>query len=273
MPKKIVLEPGKADREYAKDLWRFRELFYVLAWRNVSVRYKQTVVGVAWAVLRPAVTTVVFSVVFGRLGKFPSGGAPYPLLVLTGMLPWQFFASALTESGNSLISNANLITKVYFPRLIVPGSALVTSLVDFVVSFLLLVGVMLFYGAMPGWQLVFLPAFLVLGLIAAGGMGMWISAVNVKYRDFSFIVPFIAQLGLYVSPVAFSSTVVPPKWRLLYDLNPMVGVIDGFRWCFLRGASEIRWQSILLSFITGSVLAVSGFMHFRSTERRFADVI
>jgi lipopolysaccharide transport system permease protein len=270
---KIVLEPGKANREYAKDLWRYRELFFTLAWRNVSVRYKQTIVGVLWAFLRPVITTVVFSVVFGKLGKFPSGGVPYPILVLTGMLPYQFFSAALTESGNSLISNANLITKVYFPRLIVPGSALVTSLVDFGISLILLLVVMAFYGIFPGWQILCLPLFLGLAIIAASGIGAWVSALNVKYRDFTFIVPFVAQLGLYASPVAFSSQVIPEKWRMLYALNPMVGVIDGFRWCFLKGQTYVYWPAVAISVGVGAVLATTGFYYFRSTERRFADVI
>lgn len=273
MSKSIVLEAGKADREYARDLWRYRELFYVLAWRNVSIRYKQTAVGVLWAVLRPALSTVVFSVVFGRLGKFPSDGVPYPILVLTGMLPWQFFSSAMSESGSSLISNSNLITKVYFPRLIIPGSALVTSLIDFGVSLGLLAVMMVFYGVVPGWQIVCLPAFVLLAILAASGVGAWISALTVKYRDFTFVVPFLAQLGMYASPVAFSSNVVPDKWRFVYSLNPMVGVIDGFRWCFFKGRVDVYWSGVVLSLVLALLLAISGFFYFRATERRFADVI
>jgi lipopolysaccharide transport system permease protein len=273
MQPKIVLEPGKADREYFKDLWRYRELFYVLAWRDVSVRYRQTVVGVAWAVIRPAISTVVFTILFGKVGKFPSGGVPYPVLVMSGMLPWQLFSAALSDSGNSLIANSNLITKVYFPRLIIPGSSLVTSLIDFAISLAMLAALMVIYGVMPTWQLVFLPAFVLLALASAAGMGAWVSALNVKYRDFIFIVPFVVQLGLYISPVGFSSSVVPEQWRLLYALNPMAGVIDGFRGCLLGGACPILGWNFLISLAVVVVLAITGFLYFRKTERGFADVI
>jgi lipopolysaccharide transport system permease protein len=273
MYRKIILEPGKTDREYLKDLWRYRELFYVLAWRNVSVRYKQTAIGILWAVMRPALTTVVFSVVFGRLARFPSDGLPYPVLVLGGMLPWQFFSAALTESSNSLISNSNLITKVYFPRLIIPGSALVTSLIDFGISLTMLVAVMVFYRVAPSIHIVFLPVFALLAIVAAAGVGAWFSALNVRFRDIAQVIPFIAQLGLYISPVAFQSSVVPEKWRFLYSLNPMVGVIDGFRWCIFRGSAAVYWPGVALSFLIVSVIAVTGFFYFRGTERQFADVI
>ena len=273
MQPKIVLEPGKAEREYFKDLWRYRELFYVLAWRDVSVRYKQTSVGIAWAVLRPALSTVVFTVIFGKLGKFPSGGVPYPLLVLAGMLPWQLFSAALSESGGSLIANSSLITKVYFPRLIIPGSAMVTSLIDFGISASMLAVLMAVYGVTPGWQIVLLPMFVLLALVTAAGMGAWISALNVKYRDFHFVVPFVVQLGLYISPVGFSSSVVPEKWRLLYALNPMVGVIDGFRWCVLGGSFPLFGWSFLVGLAIVVATAISGFLYFRRTERGFADVI
>ena len=260
-------------REYFKDLWRYRELFYVLAWRDVSVRYKQTSVGIAWALLRPALSTIVFTVIFGRLGKFPSGGVPYPVLVLAGMLPWQLFSAGLSESGNSLIANSNLITKVYFPRLIIPGSSIVTSLIDFGISASLLAVLMAVYGVTPGWQIILLPVFVLLALVSAAGMGAWISALNVKYRDFIFVVPFIVQLGLYISPVGFSSSVVPQRWRLLYALNPMVGVIDGFRWCVLGGASPLLGWSFLVCLAIVFATAISGFLYFRRTERGFADVI
>jgi lipopolysaccharide transport system permease protein len=273
MQPKIVLEPGKADREYLRDLWRYRELFYVLAWRDLSVRYKQTSMGIAWAVLRPAVSTVVFTVIFGKLGKFPSGGVPYPVLVLCGMLPWQLFSSGLSDSGSSLIANSNLITKVYFPRLIIPGSSMVTSLVDFGISASMLAVLMVIYSVTPGWQIVFLPLFLLMALLSAAGMGAWISALNVKYRDFIFVVPFIVQLGLYVSPVGFSSSVVPDRWRPLYALNPMVGVIDGFRWCLLGGACPLLGWSFFVAAAIVVATAIGGFLFFRRTERGFADVI
>ncbi len=270
---RIVLEAGKADREYIRDLWRYRELFYVLAWRDVSVRYKQTAIGVAWAVIRPALTTVVFTVIFGKLGKFPPGGVPYPVLVLTGMLPWQLFSAALGESGNSLVANSNLITKVYFPRLIIPGSSLVTSLIDFSISLLMLAVLMAVYRVTPGWQVVCLPLFVLLALMTAAGMGAWVSALTVKYRDFSFVVPFITQLGLYISPVGFSSKVIPDKWRLLYSLNPMVGVIDGFRWCIFRQRIAVNWIGLALSLVIILIVAAGGFTYFRRTERGFADII
>jgi lipopolysaccharide transport system permease protein len=270
---RIILEAGRRDREYAKDLWRYRELFYVLAWRDVSVRYKQTAIGIIWAVIRPALTTLVFTVVFGRLGKFPSGGTPYPVLVLSGILPWQLFSAALSESSHSLIANSNLITKVYFPRLIIPGSTLVVSLIDFAISLILLAVLMAIYHVAPSWNVFMLPVFVLLALVTVGGMGAWISALTVRYRDFSFIVPFITQLGLYVSPVGFSSRVVPEKWHLLYALNPMVGVIDGFRWCILGRSVQVNWVGLALSTAVALVVAVSGFAYFRGTERTFADVI
>lgn len=273
MATRLTLEAGKANREYFRDLWRYRELFYVLAWRDVSVRYKQTLVGIAWAIVRPALSTIVFTVIFGKLGKFPSGGVPYPVLVLAGMLPWQLFSAGLSESGNSLIANSNLITKVYFPRLIIPGSSLVTSLIDFTISASMLAAVMIVYGVKPGWQLAFLPAFVLLAMVSAAGMGAWLSALNVRYRDFIFVVPFIVQLGLYISPVGFSSSVVPERWRALYALNPMVGVIDGFRWCVLGGGCPLFHWSFFVSLAIVAGIATSGFIYFRNTERSFADVI
>jgi lipopolysaccharide transport system permease protein len=273
MKTKVVLEAGKTDREYFKDLWRYRELFYVLAWRDVSVRYKQTVVGIAWAIVRPALSTLVFTIVFGKVGKFPSGGVPYPLLVMAGMLPWQLFSAGLSESGGSLIGNSNLITKVYFPRLIIPGSALVTSLIDFCVSLVIFAVLMIYYRVAPSWHIAALPLFILLAVLAAGGMGSWVAALNVKYRDFAFVVPFVTQLGLYTSPVGFSSAVIPQKWRLLYSLNPMVGVIEGFRWCLLGRASAMNWTGVLVSLLVVATVAVSGFSFFRRTERSFADVI
>jgi lipopolysaccharide transport system permease protein len=273
MSTRIVLEAGKTDGQYFRDLWRYRGLFYILAWRDVSVRYKQTAIGIAWAILRPALSTAVFTVVFGRLGKFPSNGSPYPVMVLAGMLPWQLFSTALSESGSSLTSNANLITKVYFPRIIIPGSSLVASLVDFTFSIAMLAVLLIVYRVAPTWRLVFLPVFVILSLAAAAGIGAWMSALNVKYRDFAFVVPFIVQLGLYISPVGFSSSLVPDRWRPLYSLNPMVGVINGFRWCILRQATPIGWPGLLCSVAVISTILVSGFFYFRHTERAFADII
>ncbi len=269
----LVVEAGRTGRQYWRDLWRYRELFYFLAWRDIKVRYKQTTLGVAWALIRPLLTMVIFTVVFGRLAGLPAPqGVPYSLLVMAGMLPWQFFANALSESGNSILANAHLISKVYFPRLITPASVVLVALVDLMISGVLLLGLMAWYRFLPPWQVVWLPAFLGLALAAALGAGLWLSALTVKYRDFRHIVPFLVQLSLYVSPVGFVSDIVPGQWRLLYALNPLVGIIDGFRWSLL-GVGDIPWTEIGLSVaVTGAVL-VSGFRYFRAMERQFADTI
>ena len=269
----LTIEAGKTEREYWKDIWRYRELFYFLAWRDLLVRYKQTVVGVAWSLIRPLLTMLILTWVFGKLGKMPSGGVPYALLVLCGMLPWQFFATALSECGNSLVTNSNLISKVYFPRLIVPASSVITSFVDFLISAALLVVLLIWYRFVPPATVVLLPLFVLLAFVAALGAGLWIAALMVKYRDFRFIVPFVVQFGLYVSPVGFRTDIVPEKWRLLYSLNPMVGVIDGFRWCVLGGEQSIYWPSVALSVLGVTVSVVTGIWYFRRTERTFADVI
>lgn len=268
-----MLEAGKSDQEYFKDLWRYRELFYVLAWRNVSIRYKQTAIGVAWAIVRPALTTLIFTVLFGKLGRFPSDGVPYPILVLSGMLPWQLFSAAVSESGRSLVSNTSLITKVYFPRLIVPGSALATSLVDFFISAVMLVAMMFYYGVVPPLELALLPLFVLLALLTSAGIGIWVAALSVKYRDFLIAVPFLVQLGMYVSPVAFSSSIVPERWRLLFTLNPMVAVIDGFRFCLLGRTMPGEALGYALSTVIVVAITVTGVRYFRGTERAFADVI
>lgn len=270
----LIIEPGRIERQYWTDLWRYRELFYFLAWRDLLVRYKQTVIGIAWAFLRPLLVMLVFSVVFGRIAKLPSeGAAPYSILVFAAMLPWQFFASSLTESSNSLISNVNLVSKIYFPRLIVPASSVITSLVDFLISFAILVLLMAWYRYLPSWHLLVLPVFVALAIALAIGVGLWLCALNVKYRDFRYVVPFIVQFGLYISPVGFSSSIVPPKWRLLYSLNPMVGIIDGFRWALIRGQAAIYWPSISTSIVLTAALCLFGIRYFRKTERLFADVI
>jgi lipopolysaccharide transport system permease protein len=268
-----VIEAGRTERQYWKDLWRYRELFYFLAWRDILIRYKQTVVGVAWSVIRPLLTMVVLTVVFGRLAKMPSDGAPYPILVFCGLLPWQFFSTALTESGNSLVTNANMISKVYFPRLVAPASSVITSFVDFAISAGLMAVMMIFYHYNPGPRIVLLPFFVLLAFAAAFGAGTWISALMVRYRDFRFIVPFVVQFGLYISPVGFSSNVVPDQWRLLYSLNPMVGVIDGFRWAILGGESNLYWPGFLVSMAVVLIVIASGLHYFRKTEKTFADVI
>lgn len=270
----LIIEAGHTEANYWRDLWRYRELFYVLAWRDIVVRYKQTVIGVLWALLRPLLTMVVFSTVFGKLAKLPSEGtAPYPLMVFAGMLPWSFFATALSEASNSLIGNANLISKVYFPRLIVPSAAVVTSFIDFLISFLILMGMMLWYRFLPDWHIVLLPFFVLLAFLASLGPGLWITSLNVKFRDFRYIIPFLVQFGLYVSPVGFSSSVVPEKWRLLYSVNPIVGVIDGFRWCILGGESPLYMPGFLISLVIVAIFLWLGISSFRKMEKSFADLI
>ncbi len=270
----LIIAPGLAERHYWRDLWRYRELFYVLAWRDISVRYKQTIIGLAWALVRPFLTMVVFTMVFGRLAGLPTeGAAPYALMVFAGLLPWQFFSTALAESSNSLIDNVNLISKVYFPRLIVPTAAIVVSFVDFLISFAILAGLMLWYQFLPGWQVLTLPLFVLMAFLASLGPGLWITALNVKYRDFRYIIPFIVQFGLYVSPVGFSTSVVPEQWRLLYSVNPVVGVIDGFRWAILGGESTLYIPGFLLSWCVIVFFLWLGIRRFRGMEKRFADLI
>jgi lipopolysaccharide transport system permease protein len=269
----LIIEAGRTDLEYWKDLWRFRELFYFLAWRDILVRYKQTVIGVAWALIRPLLTMIVFTVIFGKLAKLPSEDVPYPILVFTAMLPWQFFASALAECSNSLVSNANLVSKVYFPRLVIPASAVVVSLIDFLISGIILVALMIWYGMMPSLRILILPLLVLLAFAAALGAGVWFSALNIKYRDFRVIVPFLVQFGLYVSPVGFSSSIVPEQWRLLYSLNPMVGVIDGFRWAVLDYNTPLYWPGFLASIVLVCIIFASGIRYFRNTESKFADII
>ncbi|MGA9305985.1 MAG: ABC transporter permease [Candidatus Sulfotelmatobacter sp.] len=270
----IVIEPGRHERNYWSDLWRYRELFRVLAWRDLAVRYKQTVIGAAWAVIRPVITMLVFTVIFGRIAKLPSDGtAPYPLMVFAGMLPWSFFSTGLSEASNSLISNANLISKVYFPRLIVPTATVVVAFVDFLITFLILILLMGWYRYPPGWRMLVLPAFTLLAFLASMGPALWITALNVKYRDFRYVIPFIVQFGLYVSPVGFSSNVIPEEWRLLYSLNPMVGVIDGFRWCILSVQSPVYLPGLAASVCVALFFLWFGIRKFRNMEKSFADLI
>jgi lipopolysaccharide transport system permease protein len=271
----LVIEPGSSDRHYWRDLWAYRELFLILAWRDVAVRYKQTLIGIVWAVLRPFLTMAVLTVVFSKLAQLPSDGvAPYPLMVFAGMLPWYLFSSALSGAAESIVvTNANLIGKVYFPRMIVPAASIVVSLIDFLVSLIVLIMLMAWYGFVPGWQIALLPLFVTLAIIASIGPGLWISAINVKYRDFRYVIPFILQFGLYISPVGFSSAIVPGEWRLVYSLNPMVGIIDGFRWCILGGASSLYLPSFCISLATTGILLFLGIYTFRSTEKSFADLI
>lgn len=274
----LTIEAGHTARQYWRDLWRYRELFYFLAWRDILVRYKQTVIGVAWGVLRPLLTMIILTTVFGRLARLPSPGVPYPVLVFCGMLPWHFFANAFAESSNSLVVNANMISKVYFPRLVVPAGSVITSFVDFTISGLLLVGLMAFYHVAPSAHVFALPAFIAMAFAAAFGVGLWVSALMVRYRDFRFVVPFVVQFGLYLSPVGFTSAiaaphVLPGSWQILYWLNPMAGVIDGFRWAILGRANEIYPPGLLLSLAVIALLILTGIRYFRRTERTFADVI
>jgi lipopolysaccharide transport system permease protein len=248
-------------------------LFYILAWRDIKVRYKQTVLGAAWSIIRPLLTTLIFTVVFNRVAKLDSpGGAPYTLLVFTGMLPWQFFSNALSEASNSLVGNTNLISKVYFPRLIIPTSTIMTSLVDFFITVGILIAMFFYFQYVPDIKIVFLPFFIVLALFASLGTGLYITALNVKYRDFRYIIPFVVQIGLYITPVGFTSSIVPDKWRLLYSLNPMAGIIDGFRWCIL-GEEELYVPGVLLSVVVTAFFMILGIWYFRKTEKSFADNI
>ncbi len=279
----LIIEAGRTEKNYWRDLWRYRELFLILAWRDVAVRYKQTVIGVAWAVLRPLLTTIVFTVVFSKIAKMSAPKlVPYVLLVMAANLPWQFFANAMSESSNSLIGNANLIAKVYFPRLIVPASSVITSFVDFVITLGLMALLMLWYQFMPDWRLLLLPAFILLAFGAAFGIGLWLCALNVEYRDFRYLVPFFVQFGFFLSPVGFVTSNVPEVWqwhdftfpaRLLYSINPMVGVIDGFRWSLLRGRTELWYPALAISVSLTALLCLSGIWYFRRMERTFADLV
>jgi lipopolysaccharide transport system permease protein len=268
----LILKAGSSEKNYWKDLWRYRELFYILSWRDIKVRYKQTVLGAAWSIIRPLLTTIVFTVVFNKIAKLQNpGNAPYALMVFAGMLPWQFFSNALSESSNSLIGNANLITKVYFPRMIIPASSVITSMVDFAISFLILVAMCCWYQYVPSWHIIFLPVFILIAFFCAFGVGLYLTAVNVKYRDFRYIIPFIIQFGLYITPVGFSSSVVGERWKFLYSLNPMVGVIDGFRWCILGDSMTL--SSFLISMTTTLLFLMLGLFYFRKMEKTFADNI
>ena len=270
----IVLEPGRAERHYWRDIWAYRELFAILAWRDVAVRYKQTVIGVAWAVVRPFLTMIIFTVIFGRLAKLPSAGtAPYPIMVFAGMLPWFLFSTVLSEASNSMVGNTNLVGKVYFPRIIIPSATALVALVDFAINLALLACQMAWYGFMPTWRILFLPLFVVFATLASLGPSLWMTAMNVKYRDVRYIIPFVVQFGLYISPVGFTSAVVPEKWRLLYSLNPVVGVIDGFRWAILGENSPLNLESFAISMASTVFFLWLGIWYFRRTERTFADLI
>lgn len=270
----LVIEAGRAERHYWGDLWRYRELFLVLAWRDVAVRYKQTVIGVAWVMLQPLASVAVFTVIFGKVAKLPSlEGVPYAVMVFAGLLPWQLISGAVNNAANSLTGNSGLISKVYFPRLIVPSSAVVVCLVDFAVAMLVMIGLMVWYRFMPDARILLLPLFVLMAALAAIGPGLWLASLNVRYRDFRQVLPFLIQFGMYLSPVAYASAVVPEQWKLLYHLNPAVAVIDGFRWCLLRGAAPLYGPGLLLAFAVIALLLYVGVRQFRKTERTFADMV
>ncbi len=270
----LVIQAGLSEKHYWRDLWSYRELFLVLAWRDVAVRYKQTVIGLAWVVIQPLVIMAVFTAIFSSVAKFPSeGSAPYALMVYVGLLPWQLFVASLSGTSNSLIGNSNLISKVYFPRFIVPASAVVVAFVDFLVCLVILVCLMTWYRFLPDWRILTLPLFIVMAFLASLGPGLWLTALNVKYRDFRYIIPFITQFGLYVSPVGFSSSLVPEKWRVLYSLNPVVGVIDGFRWAVLRTESSLYLPGFIMSWCVILFFLWLGIRQFRNMEKSFSDLI
>ena len=269
----IIIEAGKTEKQYLHDLWKYRELFYFLAWRDIISRYKQTVLGVLWSIIRPILTMIVFTIIFGRIAKLPSGDVPYPVLVFVAMLPWQLFANSLSQSSESLLANAGMVSKIYFPRMIIPASSIIVAFIDFFISFILLGVIMAWYRFIPSWKIVFIPLFLLITFLIAFGLGLIFSALNVKYRDFRHIVPFIVSFGLYVSPVGFSSDVIPQRWRLIYSINPMVGIIDGFRWCIIGQDISIYKPGFTISIILTFLILIIGIIYFRKTEKTFADRI
>ena len=268
----VVITSNQGVRHYWQDLWRYRELFYFLAWRDILIRYKQTVLGIAWALIRPLLTMIVLTFVFSNIAKLPSqGGAPYALMVLAGLLPWQFFSTALSDASNSLVSNAGMLTKVYFPRLIIPSSTVIVAMADLLISLVIMAGLMVWYQFLPDWRIMTLPLFFLIAFITTVGAGIWLSAINVKYRDFRYIVPFIIQIGLYITPVGFSSGIIPDQWRLLYSLNPLVGVIEGFRWAIIGGSLYL--PGVIMSSGVALTLLFLGVLYFRKVEQTLADVI
>lgn len=275
MSQRIIIEPGRSEKNYWKDLWHFKELFYILTWRDIKVKYKQTILGVLWAVIRPLLTMLVFTVVFGRVANMQQQSTvPYAIIVFAGLLPWQFFSNALTECSNSLIGNTNLITKVYFPRMIIPVSSIFTSFIDFFISFIILLGLFLVYGYTPPAEIFAMPLFWIFAFFASFGPGLYLTALNVKYRDFRYLIPFIVQFGLFISPVGYASSQIPEKWQWLYSLNPMVGVIDGFRWCIVSDAPNpmLKYPFYISIGITIFFLWLS-IWQFRRMEKNFADLI
>ena len=270
----IVITPDLPSNLYWQDLWRYRELFFILAWRDVAIRYKQAILGIAWALIRPFLTMVVFSVIFGKLAMLPSqGNAPYAILVFAGLLPWQFFSTAITASAESLVANSNLLCKVYFPRLIVPIASIMAAFVDFLLSFLILIGLMFWYHWTPTWRLLAIPILTLFTILASIGPGLFLASLNVKYRDFRYIVPFLIQIGLYVSPIGFSSEIVPPQYQFIYSLNPMVIIIEGFRWSIIGHGVSLSPSALYCSLLLVLVALYLGLLSFRKMEKFFADVI
>jgi len=269
----LIIEPGKGLKKSWTELWEYRELLYFLAWKSIIVRYKQTVLGILWSLIRPFLTMIVFTVIFGNIAKLPSSGVPYPIMVFSGLLAWQFFTSILSSSSGSIVGSSGMISKIYFPRLIIPMSTVAISLVDFFISFFMLAILMVWFKFVPPVQILLLPVFVALAVITGLGIGLWLTSLNVKYRDFQQIVPFIVQFGLYLSPVGFSSSIVPQQWRFLYSLNPMVGVIDGFRWALLGGDYHIYIPGFLASIFIAIFFLITGIKYFKKTERLFADYI
>ena len=270
----LIIEPSKGTGDFILELLKYRELFFFMAWRDILVRYKQTVVGIAWSVIRPFLSMVVFTVIFGRVAKLPTeGSAPYPIMVFSALLPWQYFSSSMSSSAGSVMRAGGMISKIYFPRLILPTSAVLVSAVDFLISFAMLCILMVVYGFVPSPYIVLLPVFFIPATLTALGIGFWFSAVGVKYRDFNYILPFIVQFGMYVSPVGFSSSVIPERWRLIYSLNPMVGVIDGFRWCIQGTEVSLYPPAFIISIVSSLIMFYYGLRFFRKTEKTFADFI
>ena len=270
----LIIEPNKTASDFIYELLKYRELFFFLAWRDILVRYKQTVIGIAWSVIRPLLSMIIFTVIFGRVAKLPTEGTvPYPIMVFSALLPWQYFANSMQASSESLLKAAHMISKIYFPRIILPTSSVLVSAIDFLISFVMLCMLFILYRFVPSPYIFLLPVFFIPATITALGLGYWISAISVKYRDFRQIMPFIVQFGLYISPVGFSSSIIPERWRLLYSLNPMVGVIDGFRWCIQGTASSLHLPSFIISIIASTIVFVSGLRYFRKTEKSFADFI
>ncbi|HEY2963678.1 MAG TPA: ABC transporter permease [Pyrinomonadaceae bacterium] len=269
----IRIEPASAWPSIGlRELWDYRELLYFLTWRDLKVRYKQTALGAAWAIIQPLFMMLVFSLFFGRLAGVPSDGIPYPLFTFCALLPWQLFAHSLTESSNSLVRNQNLITKVYFPRLVVPLSAVLAGLVDFAIAFVILLGMMLFYGIVPGSQILALPFFILLAVMTAMAVGLWLSALNVQYRDVRYTINFLVQFWLFATPVAYPSSIIPARWRVVYGLNPMVGVVEGFRWSLL-GKPESPGALVMVSTVVVIILLTGGMFYFRRMEQQFADIV